>query len=159
MSVFFLDTSAIVRLYVVETGWRWIRNLIRNVGAEWSNAQVCFCDLALPETVSALRQIAQAPDAARRGLSRAAFRQAVPLVRSDLLTDSVLISVPASDCMPLAAEVVQRQEIRGADAVHLAAALTARDSVAGTLPFAFVSHDDRQCRAAEREGLKVITPT
>jgi predicted nucleic acid-binding protein len=157
--VFFLDTSAIVRLYVVETGWRWIRNLMRSATADTATAQVCFCDLALPETVSALRQIAQAPDAAKRGLSRAAFRMTVPLVRSNLLTDSTLISVPASGCMPLAAEVVQRQEIRGADAVHLAAALTARDSVARTLPFTFVSHDERQCRAAEREGLEVITPS
>lgn len=159
MKVFFLDTSAIVRLYVVETGWQWIRNLIRSATADAATTQVCFCDLALPETVSALRQIAQAPDAARRGLSRASFRRTVPLVWSDLHETSALIRVRASGCMPLATRVVERQEIRGADAVHLAAALTVRDSVAGTLPFAFVSHDDRQCRAAEREGLEVITPS
>jgi predicted nucleic acid-binding protein len=159
VKVFFLDTSAIVRLYVVETGWRWLRDLMRSATGEHASALVCFCDLALPETVSALRQIAQKPDAARRGLSRAAFRQTVPRVRADLLDDSLLTVLPASRCMPLAAEVVERQEIRGADAVHLAAALTARDTIAGDAPFAFVSHDQRQCRAAQREGLEVITPS
>lgn len=43
--------------------------------------------------------------------------------------------------------------------MHLAAALIARDMIAGDQPFAFVSHDERQCRAAEREGLEVITPS
>jgi predicted nucleic acid-binding protein len=159
VKVFFLDTSAIVRLYVVETGWRWIRDLMRSATGEHATAQVCYCDLALPETVSALRQIAQKPDAARRGLSRAAFRLTVPRVRTDLRDESLLTVVRASGCMPLAAEVVERQEIRGADAVHLAAALSLRSTIPSTAPFAFVSHDERQCRAAEREGLEVITPS
>jgi predicted nucleic acid-binding protein len=159
VKVFFLDTSAVVRMYTVEPGWQWIRNLIRSATMGSGTVRVCFCDLALPETVSALRQIVQKPDAARRGLSRAAMRQALPRVRTDLSNSSPLVAVPASGCMPLAAEVVERQEIRGADAVHLAAALTARDTIAGDAPFAFVSHDQRQCRAAQREGLEVITPS
>jgi predicted nucleic acid-binding protein len=159
VKVFFLDTSAVVRLYAVESGWRWIHNLVRSARAGSPTVRVAFCDLALPETVSALRQMLQKPDAAQRGLSRAAFRQAVPRLRADLLQASPLIAIPASGCIPLAAEVVERQEIRGADAVHLAAALTARDTLGHALPFAFVSHDLRQCRAAEREGLEVITPT
>jgi hypothetical protein len=101
----------------------------------------------------------QKPDAAKRGFGRSALRQTLPRVRGDLLHGAPLIAVPASGCMQLAADVVERQEIRGADAVHLAAALTARASVAPTLPFVFVSHDVRQCRAAEREGLEVITPS
>jgi predicted nucleic acid-binding protein len=157
--VFFLDTSAIVRLYVIEPGWMWIRNLMRSATGDAATAQVCYCDLVLPETVSALRQMVQKPDAAQRGFSRSAFRLTLPRVRADLLRNSPLIAVPASGCMPLAADVVERQEVRGADAVHLAAALTARDTVAGALPFAFVSHDERQCRAAEREGLEVIIPS
>jgi hypothetical protein len=59
--------------------------------------------------------------------------------------------------MALATTVVERQQIRGADAVHVAAALTARDAV-GADRFVFVSHDQQQCKAAEREGLEVLTP-
>ena len=159
MKAYFLDTSAIVRLYAVEPGWRWIRDLMRSATGAGATAQVCYCDLAFPETVSALRQIASHADAARRGLSRAAFRRTVPLVWADLHQQNALISVPASDCIPLAARVVERQDVTGADAVHLAAALTARDTLGPALPFTFVSHDTRQCRAAEREGLAVITPS
>lgn len=159
MRVFFLDTSAIVRLYVVEPGWLWIRDLMRSATGASATAQVCVCDLVLPETVSALRQIAQQPDAGRRGFSPSALRLTLPQVRADLLARYPLTSVPASGCMQLAADVVERQEVRGADAVHLAAALTARTTVAGALPFAFVSHDVRQRRAAEREGLDVVTPS
>lgn len=159
MKAYFLDTSAIVRLYAVEPGWRWIRDVMRSATGAGETVQVCYCDLALPETVSALRQIASQPDAARRGLSRAAFRRTVPLVWDDLRQQTPFITVPASDCMPLAARVVERQDITGADAVHLAAALTARDTLGPALPFVFVSNDVRQCRAAEREGLEVITPS
>ncbi|HEV3052523.1 MAG TPA: type II toxin-antitoxin system VapC family toxin [Longimicrobium sp.] len=158
MTTYFLDTSAIVRLYVMEPGWLWVRDLMPSAGV-LRTAQVCYCDLGLPETISALRQMVQKPDAAKRGFGRSALRQTLPRVRGDLLHGAPLIAVPASGCMQLAADVVERQEIRGADAVHLAAALTARASVAPTLPFVFVSHDVRQCRAAEREGLEVITPS
>lgn len=103
MTVYFLDTSAVVRLYTTETGWVRVRNLLRSANADPATATVCCCDLALPETVSALRQIAVGPEAARRGLS-------------------------------------------------------ARNSLGRSLPFAFVSHDSRQCRAAEGEGLDVIDP-
>ena len=158
MRVFFLDTSALVRLYVLESGWQWLRNLVRSATAEPPTVQLCFCDLALPEAFSALRQIAQKPDAAARGVSRAALRQTLPRVRSDLLGAAGFVAIPASACMPLAADLVERREIRGADAVHLAAALTARDTLAGSLPFTFVSHDAQQCEAAQREGLPVMTP-
>lgn len=159
MSVFFLDTSAMVRLYVIEPGWLWVRDLMRSATAYAATTQVCYCDLVLPETISALRQMVRKPDAARRGLSRAAFRQTLPRVRADLLRGGPFIAIPASGCIPLAADVVERQEVRGADAVHLAAAFTARDTLADALPFTFVSNDERQCRAAEREGLEVIIPS
>lgn len=159
MTVFFLDTSAVVRLYAVEAGWQWIRNVLRSARTDPPTARVFFCDLAVPETVSALRQIAQSFNAAQRGLSHAAFRRTVPRVVHDLTEGSPLVAIPASGCISLAAQVVERQEIRGADAVHLAAALTVRDSVEDSVPFVFVSNDIRQCRAAEREGLEVITPS
>ena len=158
MTVYFFDTSAFVRLYTAEPGWVQVRNMVRSAAAEPATAQVCTCDLVLPEAVSALQQIASGPEAARRGLSRSALRQTLPRVRADLAGESPLVLVPASACMGLAAEIVERQQIRGADAVHIAAAITARDTLAGSRPFAFVSHDARQWKAAEREGLHVIDP-
>jgi predicted nucleic acid-binding protein len=155
--VYFLDTSAAVRLYVVESGWLGIRAMLRSAVADPAETVVCLCDLVLPETVSALRQIAYGGEAARRGFSPGAYRRVLPQVRADLTASKHILQVPASGCMALATTVVERQQIRGADAVHVAAALTARDAV-GADRFVFVSHDQQQCKAAEREGLEVLTP-
>ncbi|HEY0035543.1 MAG TPA: type II toxin-antitoxin system VapC family toxin [Longimicrobium sp.] len=154
--VYFLDTSATVRLYVVEAGWLGVRAMLRSAVADPAGTVVCLCDLVLPGTVSAFRQIAYGGEAARRGFSPAAHRRVLPQVRADLTATKHIPQVPASGCTALATTVVERQQLRGADAVHVAAALTARDAVAAER-FVFVSHDQQQCRAAEREGLQVLT--
>lgn len=155
--IYFLDSSSAVRLYVLESGWEHVRGMLRHAVSEPAATVVCLCDLVLPETVSALRQIAFGSTAARRGFSPGAYRRALPQVKSDLIESQHILRVPASGCMRLAAEIVERQQIRGPDAVHVAAALTARDAI-GSEPFVFVSHDQQQCKAAEREGLEVLTP-
>lgn len=156
MKLYFLDSSAIVRFYVVEPGWPTVREIVRGAAANPARTRLCICDLALPETVSALQQITCGPNAARRGLSSAAYRQTVPRVRSQILDTEAAVSIAASSCMSLAADVVDRRNVRGADAVHIAAALTARDTIGSGLPFVFVSGDVRQCRAAEEEGIAVM---
>jgi predicted nucleic acid-binding protein len=156
LKTYFLDTSAVVRLYAYEPGERLVRDLVRS--AEWRTAEVAVCDLAYPETASALHGIVRGRDAARRGLSAAAFRMLLPRLGSELSPGSVFFVVPASSCMAEAAAVASRQEIRGADAVHVAAALHVRRSLPPDRPFLFVSGDDAQCRAAQNEGLEVLRP-
>lgn len=123
-----------------------------------STVQLWFCDLALPETVSAVQQAAYSTDAARRGISRTALRHTLPRVRSDFGGESPLLVIPSSTCMDVAGDIVERQQVRGADAVHIAAALAARQFVGPGVTLIFVSNDKQQCRAAEREGLEVLTP-
>ncbi|HZG43518.1 MAG TPA: hypothetical protein VEY93_11180 [Longimicrobium sp.] len=147
-----------MRLYLLEAGWVLIRELMRSANRAPSTVQLWFCDLALPETVSAVQQAAHSTDAARRGISRAALRHTLPRVRDDFGVESPLMTIPSSSCMSIAAEIVERQQVRGADAVHIAAALAARNSVGPGVTFIFVSNDKQQCKAAEREGLEVLTP-
>jgi hypothetical protein len=64
--------------------------------------------------------------------------------------------VQASGCMELAADIAERHPIKGADAVHIASALIARDSAAVPERFYFVSEDIGQARVAEAEGLQVL---
>ncbi|HEX8394328.1 MAG TPA: type II toxin-antitoxin system VapC family toxin [Longimicrobium sp.] len=156
MKVYFLESSAVVRLYVVEPGSETVKELLRGANAQPPRAKICICDLALPETVSALQQIANGPNASRRGLSPAAYRRTLPEVRSQMLAKKPGVRIASSGCMPLAADVVDRRRVRGADAVHIAAALVAREQVEAGVPFIFVSADIRQCRAAEQEGFAVL---
>jgi predicted nucleic acid-binding protein len=158
LKTYFLDTSAIGRLYLLEEGWGFVRDLVRAAIAEPPTVRLCACDLALPETVSAVQQAAHGPDAAKRGISRSALRHTLPKVRADLGRGTPLVLLSASNCMPLAAEIVERQQVRGADAVHIAAALNARKAAGLEAVFAFVSNDKKQCRAAALEGLEVLTP-
>ena len=60
--------------------------------------------------------------------------------------------------MPLAADIAERHPIKGADAVHIASALIARDSAPVPERFFFVSDDAGQGRVAEAEGLQVLRP-
>jgi hypothetical protein len=82
------------------------------------------------------------------------------LVRSaDLLRPgSTFLVIPATGCMELAADLVERHRLRGADSVQLAAALQARDFAVEADAFVFVSDDEAQCRAAVGEGLEVLRP-
>jgi predicted nucleic acid-binding protein len=155
---YFLDTSALVRLYVVEPGSALVRDILRSAVAMPPTAQALACDLSHPETVSALLQIAAGSRGPERGLSRAALRHILPRVRSQFGGDTQPFSiVPATGCMEVAADLVEKHRLRVADAVQLAAALRTRANLAHA-PFVFVSDDDAQCRAAENEGLEVLRP-
>ena len=157
MRNYFLDASALVKLYVVEAGSNTVRNVLRSAAANPPSSRVFHCDLSLVETISALLQIERSPTAARRGLSRAALRQLLPRVRADLAARSPTSVVAASDCIHPAAEIVERYRLRPADAVQLAAALRLKAALPAQ-DFRFVSSDEEQCRAAEAEGLRVLRP-
>lgn len=158
MNTYFFDSSALVRLYAYEPGERMVRDVVRSAIADPPTADVVVCDLAYPEAVAALHRIVRGEDAARRGLSAAALRLILPRVREDLTPGSHFLILPASDYMMRAAEVATRQPVRGADAVHIAAALQVRQLVEQGDRFVFVSDDIAQCRAAEGEGLEVLRP-
>jgi predicted nucleic acid-binding protein len=154
---YFFDASAVVKLYVAEPGSNAVRDMVRSAVVNPPSSRVFRCDLSLPETFSALQQIERSPNAARRGMSRSALRALLPRVRADFAVTSPTALVRASDCMPLAAEIVARHRLRPADAVQLAAALRLKALL--PLPdLQFVSSDEAQCRAAEDEGLEVLRP-
>lgn len=60
--------------------------------------------------------------------------------------------------MDLAADLVEKHRLHGADSIQLAAALRARAGARDAREFLFVSDDVAQCRAAESEGLEVLRP-
>jgi predicted nucleic acid-binding protein len=154
----YLDTSALTKLYAVEPGMRAVRDLLRSgaVRPDWTRLLVC--DLTLPEGVSALTMIQRGSNAARKGLSAAALREMLLRPRHHFGANSPFLVLPATGCMELAADLVERHQLRGADSVQLAAALKARQLATAAEMFLFVSDDEAQCRAAEGEGLVVMRP-
>ena len=156
MKRYFFDASAVVKLHTVERDSLAVPDMVRSANRPGSRTNVLVCDLSLPEAVSALLQIQRGPQAARKGLSAAALRQAIPNLVESFTRESPMMVVRASDFMRMAAEIVQRRSLRPADAIQVAAALRTRDELGSGDDFSFVSADRVQCAAAREEGLGVL---
>lgn len=130
MGIWYLDSSALVKLVAVEAHsaamYRW---------QEEAEARLVTCDLGEAEVLRAVRRVDTAlMDRARAVLSTIDI---VPLDRSHL-TRAALIA-PA--------------HLRTLDAIHVVTALDLGDRLQG-----FVTYNERQAAAARDHGLRVESP-
>ena len=130
MGIWYLDSSALVKLVAVEAHsaamYRW---------QEEAEARLVTCDLGEAEVLRAVRRVDTALlDRARAVLSTIDI---VPLDRSHL-TRAALIA-PA--------------HLRTLDAIHVVTALDLGDRLQG-----FVTYNERQAAAARDHGLRVESP-
>lgn len=102
------------------------------------------------EAVSALTRLEREESLNRRSVAAA-------LLRLDELTRSWREVQPAARVRQTAIRLLRVHPLRAADALQLAAAVTAAEDHPETLPF--VTLDDRLAHAAEREGFVVEPPT
>jgi predicted nucleic acid-binding protein len=156
---YFFDTSAFVRAYSFEPGSRRVQDMLRSAVVEPPASRVVVSEFILPETSSALLQIARGPHAARRGLSKSALRLAYVKLDEQLGPRSEFIVLGLSGLMHDAVALVRKHGLRASDAVQLASALFASRSVQRPEEFYFVCCDNPLAVAAEAEGLEVIDPT
>jgi predicted nucleic acid-binding protein len=129
--VFYLDTSAAVKLVVSESGSKAL--------SEWAAANggnVVSSDLMRTELLRATRL--GAPDQMTRA--------------REVLDSITLLSVP-SETFDRAAEL-EPSLLRSLDAIHLAAALDLGDELDGV-----VTYDLRLSEAAALHGVQVLAPT
>ncbi len=145
MPAYFLDTSAIVKRYVQETGTSWIRNL----AAPASGHFLYVARIADVEVAAALARRRQ-----QASLSPAEAAAALSQFRQDLAQDyRVLeISIPL---LRRAARIADMHVLRAYDAVQLAASLEVRSQVPRLV---LISADADLNSAALAEGLPVEDP-
>ncbi|MFL5537867.1 MAG: hypothetical protein ACJ8J0_02690, partial [Longimicrobiaceae bacterium] len=62
MRHYFLDASAVVKLYAVEPGSRRVKDMVRSAAVEPPAARIVVAGLTHPEAVSGITQAAFAPD-------------------------------------------------------------------------------------------------
>jgi uncharacterized protein len=146
VSVYFLDSSALVKRYVTETGSSWVRSITDPV----NHNDIFVAKIAGPETVSAfVRQAAPLPKLATVLANfQFDFQHQYQQVA---LTDVVVAT--AMHCAEL-------YRLRGYDAVQLATAveLNAVRIAAGLPSLVFVSADQALNAAASSESLIVDDP-
>ena len=150
MSMYFWDTSALIKRYVTETGTAWVRATV----ASGSGNTSFIAHITLVEMASALaRRI-------REGSIPSRSAQAAQLlIERHTRRDYTVISI-TQDIIKTAVSLNYKHPLRAYDAVQLAVALvsTQRLTSAGLQPLIFVSSDQRLLTVAANEGLPVDDP-
>jgi len=146
----YLDTSALVKRYVDETGSDWLRAML----AAQPAPSVIIVHLAIVEVTSALAR------RVREGaLFPAEYAEIQNAFRSDCLSEYEI--VPAiGEIIDQANDLLERHALRAYDAVHLAtAAVINRQLLANNLtPLTFLCADEQLNQAAMAEGLATDNP-
>lgn len=139
--ILYLDTSSLVKLYVTEPHAEEVKL--------WTDAAtaVVTSRLALPEATSAFARRHREGDLTEDDFIRA---------RHALEADWARFVVVEID-EHLAADLAARHPLRGADAVHVAAALAVRQ-LDSPVAVSFSTFDMRQRAAARAEGLTILVP-
>jgi predicted nucleic acid-binding protein len=150
VTAYFLDSSAVAKLYVRETGTRWMTELI-----DRSDAHQFYVNRITPVEVAAV--IFRRSRSERRAGREA--RDALDSLRSDVESVFQLVELDV-ECVDVALDVAEKFALRGYDCVQLAGSLLLqryRDAV-GHTPLIFVGSDRELNLAAEAEGLSVENP-
>lgn len=136
----YLDTSALVKLYVHEHGSAQVRRVV-------ASERVATSCIAYAEARAALARLL------RERMYGAPKHRA--LVR-DLDRDftAFLVVDASADLARRAGELAERHALRGFDSIHLASALEIGRILSA--PPGFLAYDDRLAAAARDEGLAVL---
>jgi predicted nucleic acid-binding protein len=147
MPAYFLDTSALVKRYVAETGSETVTEIVNS-----ANVSIVIADITRAEFVSALAR------RAREGSVSQEQRDALKAAFAVHLAHEYIIAPLQPAHVTAACGLVERHALRAYDAVQLAVALSVRDLLAAADGLTFLSADPRLNAAARVEGLLVVEP-
>jgi uncharacterized protein len=148
LPLYYLETTALVKLYVREPGTERMLRLVSRT----NNHRFAVLTLSRVEFHSAIRRREREGDVdpllARRLLNRLGEHMETKFVKQ-VINDSVL---------DLAASLVDHHPLRAYDAIQLAGCLTLKAGSGGDGP-TFVSADHRLTEVAQAEGLPSLNPS
>lgn len=139
----YLDSSALVKKYVVEKGTREIREFFASEELLWTSK------ISQAEVWSAFAR-------RRRGgnLTAAQYRAITRSFERDWRRFAIVEL--SDDVMGMIRRIVERHPLRAFDAIQLASALWAKQNVGE--PVVFVGADDQLLKAAAAMALAVVNP-
>jgi len=148
---YYLDASAVVKRYADEPGSTWIRQLTD----PQAQHTILLAEITLAEVAAALG----AKQRAQGGITRQQRGRALSRFLQDCEEHFVLLVVDRQ-VIDRAVELTQRHRLRGYDAVQLATAIVASETLqAQTLsPPIFIASDQDLLTAAQAERLTTENP-
>jgi uncharacterized protein len=151
MSLFYLDTSALAKRYLVEIGSAWIIALTDPS----SGHTIMLAEITRVEAAAAIAARHRAPG----GITLKERDDSVDLMLRHCDTEYRLTSL-TSTVISRAVALTQSHRLRGYDAVQLATALIVNEQyiAAGLAGLAFVTADDDLIVAGRAEGLTTDNP-
>ena len=155
MALYYFDTSALVKYYILESGSTWVRELINATDAQRQRPAyaIFMADLSAAEVAAAFA-ILYRTGRIRRPVWDGAFDQFM----DDVNWRYQLVRVGRDDFFD-AAILTRRHPLKAYDAVQLAVALRhSRALAAHDLTLTFVSGDNTLLSAAQAERLPTDNP-
>ena len=146
MTSVYLDTSALIKLYIEEDGTEHVAGVTEGA----VDGRVAILDLTPLEARSAVRRREREGDIAGADADRV-LRQI-----EDDVSSLFLVQPSTSAVMEEAARLIDRHPLKAYDALQLAGCLVFRDGMPGAVTF--VCADTRLCEAACQEGLAALNP-
>lgn len=149
MASYFLDSSAIVKRYVTETGTGWVQDLFLPVRGNRFTAAV----ISGAEVTAAIARRRRAGS-----ISAADASRTLSHFGNDFFADFRLVEI-SSTLIADAMHLADRHGLRGYDAVQLAAAMSlGKASAAYGIAVTFVAADTELNAAAAAEGFAIEDP-
>jgi len=152
---YYFDSSALVKLYIVEHGSQWVEEIVntKDQNGDLLNL-VTISKIGIVEVAAAIarsERLGSITTAQRLRLFNSFARDSQELFETLSLTDELV---------HLGSELTQRWPLRGYDAVHLASAIVLNEQLtsAGLGEIKFVSADKRLQQASRKEGLTTEDP-
>jgi predicted nucleic acid-binding protein len=151
MSHFYLDASAVVKRYSPETGSAWVKAQTVPLAGH----TIVLSEITLAEVAAALAAKHRTPG----GITQKARDDAVALFLNHCDAEYTLVAITRF-IIDRAVNLTQDHKLRGYDAVQLATALIANETLtaAGLSRLTFVAADDDLLVAADAEGLLTENP-
>lgn len=146
MALYYLETSALVKLYVLEPGTDRLLRLTK-----LPESRLAVLAISFVETRSAIRRRERAKDLDSKSA-------ALILDRLQQHAETRFLRQPVTDAvLDIALEMIDRYALRAYDAIQLAGCLALKTTV-GTEPLTFVCSDQELLAAARSELFAVLDP-
>jgi len=150
VTTYFLDSSALVKRYAVETGTAWVNRLCDPA----NHHTILIANVTIVEVAAAL-----ASKQRSREITSEAYGQVMQDFIRDAATHYRVLGVD-QHVITIGVDLTRRQKLRGYDAVQLAVALVVNSALIGQqlAPLTFVCADQDLLSAANHEGLRTDDP-